>query len=101
MIADFNISVAFGDFGQFQRSIGRERNVKNLWARPDCACVNLTSFLGWMRVEELPHVRRERRAFKIQNREVVAFNTALQLPATRRAAYLDEVCAGDVERRFS
>src|SRR5687767_10968844 len=31
------------------------------------------------------------------NREVVLFNTALQLPAEQRAAYLDEVCEGDVE----
>src|SRR5437879_2038840 len=31
------------------------------------------------------------------NREVVVFNTALQLPAAQRAAYLDEVCEGDVE----
>ncbi|MBI2926727.1 MAG: serine/threonine protein kinase [Verrucomicrobia bacterium] len=33
------------------------------------------------------------------NREVVVFNTAVQLPAAQRAAYLDEACQGEVELR--
>jgi hypothetical protein len=31
--------------------------------------------------------------------EVVILNTALELPADKRAAYLDEVCAGDAALR--
>ena len=33
------------------------------------------------------------------NREVAVFNAALQLPATQRADYLNEVCADDAELR--
>ena len=34
------------------------------------------------------------------DREVAVFNTALQLPAERRAAYLDQECAGDSALRL-
>src|SRR5258708_11210266 len=33
------------------------------------------------------------------DREIEIFNAALELPATERAAYLDQVCAGDVALR--